>query len=103
MVENVVLLKESHGFLRGLVGLVGFRQTRVLYDRDPRAGGMSRYNKLGGSLAIGFNGIVDFSRYPPQLISQLGITLAGLALLLAIVYLGRKIEGVGFPIGNATI
>ncbi|MGO9322622.1 MAG: glycosyltransferase family 2 protein [Solirubrobacteraceae bacterium] len=103
VVENVVALKESHGFLRGLVGLVGFRQTSVLYDRDPRAGGTSKYNKFWGSLAIGFNGIVGFSRYPLQLISLLGITLSGLAFLLAIVYLGLKIGGVPFPIGNPTI
>ncbi len=38
VVENVVALEEHHGFLRGLVALVGFRQTSVLYDRD-RAGG----------------------------------------------------------------
>jgi glycosyltransferase involved in cell wall biosynthesis len=103
VVENVVALKESHGFLRGLVGLVGFRQSSVLYDRDPRVGGTSKYNKFWGSLAIGFNGIVGFSRYPLQLISLLGVGLAILAFLLAIVYLGLKIAGVGFPIGNPTI
>jgi dolichol-phosphate mannosyltransferase len=103
VVDNVVALKESHGFLRGLVGLVGFRQTSVLYDRDPRAGGVSKYNRFWGSLAIGFNGIIGFSRYPLQLISQLGIALAGLAFLLAVVYLGLKIGGVAFPIGNPTI
>ena len=47
VVDNVVALKESHGFLRGLVGLVGFRQTSVLYDRDPRAAGSSKYNRSG--------------------------------------------------------
>ncbi len=90
VVDNVVALKESHGFLRGLVGLVGFRQTSVLYDRDPRAAGTSKYNRFWGSLAIGFNGIIGFSRYPLQLISQAGIGLAGLAFLLAVVYLGLK-------------
>jgi len=95
VVDNVVALRESHGFLRGLVGLVGFRQTSVLYDRDPRAAGSSKYNKFWGSLAIGFNGIVGFSRYPLQLISMLGVGLAAIAFLLAVVYLGLKIGGVG--------
>jgi glycosyltransferase involved in cell wall biosynthesis len=103
VVENVVALKEAHGFLRGLVGLVGFRQTSVPYDRDPRVAGTSKYNKFWGSLAIGFNGIVGFSRYPLQLISLLGIALAGIAFLLALIYLALKIAGVGFPIGNPTI
>ena len=38
VIDNVVALKEGHGFLRGLVGFVGFRQTSVPYDRSPRAG-----------------------------------------------------------------
>jgi glycosyltransferase involved in cell wall biosynthesis len=103
VVDNVVALKESHGFLRGLVGLVGFRQASVLYDRDPRAAGTSKYNRFWGSLVIGLNGIVGFSRYPLHLISLLGIVVAGFALGLALVYVGLKIGGVGFPVGNPTI
>jgi polyisoprenyl-phosphate glycosyltransferase len=103
VVRNVVSLKESHGFLRGLVGLVGFRQASVLYDRDPRAAGTSKYNRFWGSLVIGLNGIIGFSRYPLHLISLLGTVLAALAFTLALVYLALKIGGVGFPVGNPTI
>jgi dolichol-phosphate mannosyltransferase len=103
VVDNVVSLQESHGFLRGLVGLVGFPQTSVLYDRDPRAAGTSKYNRFWGSLVIGLNGIVGFSRYPLHLISLLGIVLAGFAFGLATVYVGLKLGGLGFPVGNPTI
>jgi polyisoprenyl-phosphate glycosyltransferase len=103
VVDNVVSLKESHGFLRGLVGLVGFKQTSVLYDRDPRAGGASKYNRFWGSLVIGLNGIVGFSRYPLQLISIAGTAIAGLAFGIALIYAVLKLAGVGFPIGNPTI
>lgn len=103
VVDNVVALKESHGFLRGLVGLVGFRQASVLYDRDPRTAGTSKYNRFWGSLVIGLNGIVGFSRYPLHLISLLGIVVAGFALGLAVVYVGLKVGGVNFPVGNPTI
>jgi dolichol-phosphate mannosyltransferase len=103
VVENVVALKESHGFLRGLVGLVGFRQTSVPYDRDPRAAGKSKYNRFWGSLVIGLNGIVGFSRYPLQLISIVGVGLSLLAFLLAVVYLGLKLGGESFPVGNPTV
>jgi glycosyltransferase involved in cell wall biosynthesis len=103
VVDHVVALKEGHGFLRGLVGLVGFRQTSVLYDRDPRSAGKSKYNRFWGSLVIGLNGVIGFSRYPLQLISILGVGLAALAFLLAIVYLGLKLGGQNFPVGNPTI
>jgi polyisoprenyl-phosphate glycosyltransferase len=103
VVDNVVALKESHGFLRGLVGLVGYSQASVPYDRDPRAAGASKYNRFWGSLAIGLNGIVGFSRYPLHLISLAGTILAGLAFTLALVYLGLKVGGIGFPVGNPTV
>jgi glycosyltransferase involved in cell wall biosynthesis len=103
VVDNLVSLKESHGYLRGLVGLVGFPQTTVPYDRDPRAGGSSKYHRLWGSFYIGLNGIVGFSRYPLQLISLLGVLLSMSAFLLAAVYLALKVSGTNFPLGNPTI
>jgi dolichol-phosphate mannosyltransferase len=103
VVDNVVSLKEGHGFLRGLVGLVGFRQTSVPYDRDPRLAGNSKYNRFLGSVVIGLNGIVGFSRYPLQLISLLGLGLSALAFTLALAYLGLKLGNIAFPVGNPTI
>ena len=103
VVDHVVALNEAHGFLRGLVALVGFNQTAVLYDRDARAGGDSKYNRFFGSIVIGMNGIVSFSRYPLQLISIAGLVSAALAFLLAVVYFILKLAGAPFPIGNPTI
>jgi dolichol-phosphate mannosyltransferase len=103
VVDNVVALKESHGFLRGLVGLVGFRQSSVPYDRDPRAAGTSKYSQTFGSVLIGLNGIIGFSRYPLQLISILGIAFAFFAFVLAIVYGALKVAGTAFPLGNPTV
>jgi polyisoprenyl-phosphate glycosyltransferase len=103
VVDQVVSLDEAHGFLRGLVGLVGFKQTAVVYDREPRAAGSSKYNRFTGSLVIGMNGIVSFSRYPLHLISLAGVALSGLAFLVALGYLIAKLAGITFPTGNPTI
>jgi glycosyltransferase involved in cell wall biosynthesis len=103
VVENVVALREEHGFLRGLVALVGFRQASVLYDRDPRSGGDSKYNRFFGSLVIGMNGIVGFSRYPLHMISMLGVLLSALSGVIAVAYIALKLAGIAFPTGNPTI
>ncbi len=103
VVDNVVALPESHGFLRGLVALVGFRSTNVLYDRDPRAAGTSKYNKFWGSLVIGLNGLIGFSRYPLHLISIGGIGLSVFAFFLAVAYGTLQVVGQTFPVGNPTI
>jgi glycosyltransferase involved in cell wall biosynthesis len=103
VIDHVVALNEAHGFLRGLVALVGFKQTAVKYDRDPRAAGASKYNRFIGSILIGMNGVVSFSRYPLQLISIAGMLASAFAFLLAFGYVIAKIAGAAFPIGNPTI
>ena len=103
VVDEINQLKESHGFLRGMVALVGFRQTSVLFDRPARFSGAGNYNRFLGSLRIGFNGIFCFSNYALTLSSQLGFVIAGLSMLIAFVYAGMKIAGFPFPLGNPTI
>jgi glycosyltransferase involved in cell wall biosynthesis len=103
VVRHVVAMSETHGFLRGLVAVVGFPQTHVVYDRDPRVEGEGKYNRFFGSLVIGTNGIVGFSRYPLHLISVVGLVLSLLAGLFAFAYLIAKVAGVPFPTGNPTI
>src|SRR5580692_1215094 len=50
VIEELRGLNETHGFLKGLVPLVGFPQGEVLYDRDARAGGVSKYNRFIGTV-----------------------------------------------------
>lgn len=103
VVDEIVALHEGHGFLRGLVGFVGFRQTSIPYNRDARASGSGKYNRFTGSIVIALNGVVGFSRYPLQLISIVGIVVSTLSFLLAIGYLAAKLAGVHFPLGNPTL
>ena len=63
VVEELKRLKESHGFLRGMVASVGFRQTVIVFDRPARFAGQGNYNPYVGSLRIGMNGIICFSNY----------------------------------------
>ena len=50
VIEELRRLNESHGFLRGLVAYVGFKQAFIEYDRDERHSGTGNYNRLIGSL-----------------------------------------------------
>ena len=103
VVNEVCRLKECHGFLRGMVALVGFRQTSLLFDRPPRFAGKTKYNRFFGSLRIGVNGVVGFSNYMLTLSSTIGFIIALIAFLLAVVYGILKLTGVPFPLGNPTI
>lgn len=103
VVEEVIRLKESHGFLRGMVAVVGFKQTSVLFERPARFAGKGNYNRFLGSLRIGMNGFVCFSNYLLTLSSMMGFCIAGISFFIAVLYLIMKLRGFPFPIGNPTI
>lgn len=103
VVEEVVRLKESHGFLRGMVAVVGFKQCLIPFDRPARFAGETNYNRFLGSLRIGFNGIFCFSTYALTLSTMAGFAIAGASFLIGLAYLVMKLAGFPFPIGNPTI
>ncbi len=104
VVDELAKFSESHGFLRGLTALVGFRQTSVEFDRPARHAGKGNYNRFFGSLRIGFNGLICFSTALLNLSTLVGIISATLAILTALAYLVLKLGfRVPFPIGNPTI
>lgn len=95
-------LNESHGFLRGLVAYVGFRQTFVEYDRDERYAGKGNYNRLTGSLKIGLNGLISFSSKPLQMMSLIGAIFAGFSFVLGGWYVVQKFLGFHLTPGLST-
>jgi len=103
VVNEVVRLRESHGFLRGMVAIVGFRQVIIPFDRPQRHAGETNYNRFLGSLRIGFNGIFCFSTYALTLSTQLGFLIAASSFLIATAYLVMKLCGFPFPLGNPTM
>jgi dolichol-phosphate mannosyltransferase len=103
VVDELNRFKETHGFLRGLVALVGFEQVAVEFDRPARHSGSGNYNRFVGSLRIGFNGLVAFSSALLNLSTVIGFLAATLAFVMAVSYIALKIGGVDFPVGNPTI
>ncbi|MEI8183579.1 MAG: glycosyltransferase family 2 protein [Desulfomonile sp.] len=103
VVDQINAMKESHGFLRGIVAYVGFKKAIIQFDRPPRYSGRGNYNRLLGSLRIGFNGLFCFSNYVLTLSSLVGFIIAGTSFLLGVVYTFLTILGAPFPIGNPTI
>ncbi len=103
VVDELVKLKESHGFLRGMVAVVGFKQVIIPFDRPARHAGATNYNRFLGSLRIGFNGIFCFSTYALKLSTMMGFAIATFSFLIALAYLIMKLAGFPFPLGNPTI
>jgi len=102
VIDELRRLNESHGFLRGLVAYVGFRQAAVPYDRDVRHSGKGNYNRLTGSLRIGLNGLIGFSTRPLQLMALCGFVVAACSFLLGAWYVIQKLIGVDLTPGLPT-
>ena len=102
VIDELVSLQESHGFLRGLVAFIGFNQTSIEYDRDKRYIGKGNYNRFFGSIRIGLNGLIGFSSKPLNLMSAFGALTAGMSFLLGLWYLFQKLSGIALTPGLST-
>ena len=83
--------KEVNLFLRGLFPLVGFKSSRVFYERHERLSGQTHYsfNKM---LALALNGMTSLSVKPLRFIFFLGfiLTLISLIASLAVLFIKPK-------------
>ncbi len=86
MSRKVVLtlrsLRERHRFVRGMVAWIGFRQTRVTYERAERFAGETKY-PLSKMLRFAIDGITSFSTVPMRTATWLAVATGGLAVVIA--------------------
>ncbi|MCS7317440.1 MAG: glycosyltransferase family 2 protein [Candidatus Dojkabacteria bacterium] len=80
VVEALKNYKEKNRYIRGLVSLVGFKQTCILFDRQERFSGTTHYN-FKKMIKLATDAVVNFSNFPIQLISKIGLVLFFLSIL----------------------
>ena len=92
VLELILQMPERHRFLRGMVSWVGFRQVPLLYDRDKRFAGTTKY-PLGRLIRLALDGVVSSSVRPLALASYAGLLFAaaGFALIVYALYSWWKI------------
>jgi len=81
VVESVRAMPERDRFLRGMISWIGFRQTAVLYRRDARFAGESKY-PLWKMVRFASDGILSFSIAPLRLAIWVGFSASLIALLV---------------------
>ena len=63
VVDVLNALPERNRYIRGLRAWIGFKQTAVKFERDPRFAGDVKYT-FSKSFALAMNGLVSFSTVP---------------------------------------
>lgn len=86
VVDLLNAMPERNRYIRGLRAWVGFKQTAIQFERDPRFAGEVKYT-FRKSLGLAIDGIVAFSRVPLRLATYLGLFSAGLALVMVLLVL----------------
>ena len=104
VIDELMRLHESHGFLRGLTSVVGFSTKLLPFDRQARAAGKTKYLPITGGIGIGFNGVISFSNFLLNAITAAGTVLSMGAIIMAFVLTAAKQFGwYDFAAGVATL
>ena len=88
--NNLKTIREKNRYIRGLTSWIGFRQIGVLYDREKRFAGYTKYT-LGKMLKLALDAVFSFSNYPLKIAIYIGFLISGLSFLYLIYVLILKI------------
>jgi len=95
--DQLRAMREKDRFVRGLISWIGFRQTSVLYQREARFAGKTKY-PFRKMLKFAIDGLTSFSTAPLKLATWMGYLASAFAFIyLASVFvqkwLGKTVEG----------
>lgn len=90
VVDALKSMNEKNRYLRGMVAWVGFNQVAVLYDREPRPKGKTKFGLLK-MLNFATDGLFSFSTKPLKIANLMSISFTLLAILFAGYLLYQKL------------
>jgi polyisoprenyl-phosphate glycosyltransferase len=101
--DALLSMRERARFLRGMTAWVGYTQTTVEYDRDPRLSGETKYT-LPRMVALSFDAISSFSHLPLQLATWFGFVISAFAFACIPLIVALRLTGSYLPgFGTVTI
>jgi len=83
-------LRERQRFMKGLFSWIGYRQTAVHYQREPRQAGSTKWN-YWRLTQLAIEGITSFSTAPLRLATWVGLASAGMAFVYGLWVLTRTL------------
>ena len=97
-IEALRRLREHHRFMKGLFAWIGFRQVALVYDRDPRFAGESKFDywRLWN---FSLEGITSFTTAPLKvasyvgLVTSVGAVIYGAGIVIGTIIFGNPVAG----------
>jgi len=102
VVEAVAKTRTSNPYLRGMIAGIGFNQTGVVYDRDARVAGESKFN-VSRLIRLGLTAVFNHSVVPLRAASFLGLLILAISVIGTLYYTVLRLLHPELPRGLASI
>ena len=106
VVEALKEFRESQRNTKAMFSWVGFHKKEILYDRDPRAAGETKWNYLK-LVELAIDGITSFTTAPLRIATYAGVAVSFFAFLYLVVLVVRTVffgtDLAGYPSTMAVI
>ena len=85
-IEALKLMRENQRFTKGLFTWVGYRKKEIPFEVQPRAAGTTTWNYFA-LFNLAMKGMTSFTTAPLRLMTFLGLTISGVAMIYMFVVL----------------
>ena len=102
-VEALKQLRESQRYTKGLFSWIGYKKKEILFDRDPRAAGKTKWNyrKLVG---LSIDGLTSFTTAPLRMSAILGIIVSFIGFIyMMVIIIKTLVYGIDVPGYSSTM
>jgi glycosyltransferase involved in cell wall biosynthesis len=94
--DAFLAMPEQARFIRGMVAWIGFKQVAILYDRDERLAGETKY-PLRKMVRFAVDALTGFSSAPLKLASHAGLALSAGSVLIVLYIFAGWLSGRSIP------
>ena len=96
-VEALKQFRESQRYTKGLFSWIGYNKKEILYDRDPRIAGKTKWNYMN-LLKLSIDGITSFTTAPLRLSTLSGVLISIIGFIyMLVIIIKTLISGVDVP------
>ncbi len=101
-IEALKQFRESERYTKGMFSWIGYKKKEILYDRDPRAAGTTKWN-YGKLVNLAIDGITSFTTAPLRISTYVGTLVSLVAFIYILYLLVRPLFGVPTGDGYSSI
>ena len=101
VIKSLCQIKTANPYLRGMIAGLGFNQTGIIYDRNPRVVGESKFN-VSRLVKLGLTAVFNHSTIPLRVASLLGVAILSVSIAASLYFVILKILNPELPQGLAS-